>query len=301
MPIVLRHELIAYMREKYAMHGQTQFTTSELHEYTTNAFFSANVTPKQISGGLSAMRTNGLAVHLSEVPGAVGGAKFWTLVEIIEAETQPKPEPTPAPIEVFPETETNTEEIHEVTSPNGNDRKPRQGTPEHDIMRLTKTCDRQSEQIDNLVAVAMRLEKSGVESNALLVKSQTAENETIEAILKALYRLKDGVLSTVGEISKEVTVTREDNQHVESSIRTLLEELKNADETYNRAYSAGFAAGWKQREKSLTEAIANAQETQVESLMNIIRKASGLEPAVTTPPLGKTMENIDVSFGLPTP
>lgn len=315
MPIVVRHELIKLMQNAHKDFGKTEFNNHELLEMLKSKFPTLDTNLKNVGASISSMKQAGIVVDLGFVPGS-DRAKMFGLAEIIDAETAPPLDTTseiptaedfPKPVsaemaatilrryeethadgaDAFTETVQEVAEMAQFNANAQSDRKPREGTPEHVIMRLTKKADRIGEEADRVLAIAgnafdgiQRLEKSlhgALESLSEIQNNQVRlSNDLGEAQLDAMKRLKDGVLNVVRDIALEISKTRADNTRVEENLVRMLKSVNDADEVdrngYKRGFLDGFNAGRQQAETD-ADAIREKGLTVLQNLRDGIKSA----------------------------
>jgi hypothetical protein len=212
-------------------------------------------------------------------------AKCWALQEILDRATKPEKVTEPAlekvgaagpsasseSVWVETDLETAIEPPEEQSMSNAipvqNDRKPRAGTVEHDLMQSQKLIE--------------RLEKLAEKQSEDLRAATSVKNNELEAILKCMMRLESGFLGSVNIIADEMGKMRAGNEHVEASIRELLEELNKADVREAAALSRGFAQGWREAMKAIREdlregksAPARTGNENVDRIHNAVQRAA---------------------------
>lgn len=308
MQFVLKSEIIELMKERHATYGQTQFTTGEMFDLVMEKFPNFVTNASRIAASVAAMKKDGIVVDLGFVEGN-RKAKYFGLSEILDEVTAPTETNEPEPIAIQSSDDggfieaprplstegagailrnldrtqraeaftTTVKEISTMANDNAtNNRKPREGTPEHDIMRLTKLADRQaeqnaqqteqntrqSEQINSLLAIVARMEKSSDGVGLALEKFLSTGNGLGEAQLAAMNRLKEDVLSVMGIVAGEIAITRMDAQQMEGNICNLLDTINKADEIEKSAYASGFADGWSNSRSKLAAEILAASSKQ---------------------------------------
>jgi hypothetical protein len=312
------------MRDAYKEFGKTEFTTGEIHESLVTKFPTVKTDAKNIGASIASMKQAGIVVDLGFAPNSTK-AKVFGLAEIVDSITAPAPETLTPPEEIilivqddlpgavspeaaaavlrklnsvqragaFTATVKEVAAMAQDNATNGN-RKPREGTPEHDIMRLTRLADRQSETLEASAANGARLEKALFDATMTVRDVQSNQvrtgNELGEAQLAAMQRLREGVMEVMHIIATEIATTRADAQRNEKNMITMLREFEKSDEVdrqgYKRGFLDGFEVGQAQTEKD-RDALNEEVQQKATMVVAALRNACGHDAPDTSEFLSK--------------
>ena len=288
----IRTVITEFMKNEFARNGTTEFTSTEIFDGAREVAPEKRIDRTAIQNGINSMKAAGLIEKSGELRGTTGPSKYlWSLVEILEKATTPTPETTPeaeAEVEVLMDlsdgnspdagftvqlgstaltfsaaTHPENPNEKEITMTNvtpSNDRKPRQGTPEHDIMQLTKLIARKDDQIDTLITEIEKLRDNQIKETDLAMK---AGNESLAEILTGLKVTNAAIVSALEFTAREIALTRAGNEHVESQIEGVINSLKDTTEIINNWYTRGFGAGWDACERKLSDKVLGALKSRL--------------------------------------
>lgn len=273
----MRETLRNYMRSEYDRTGKLEWTLRELLD-GLNGFTHNSFTRQQVSNGLQAAKSAGIAEQTRNIPSGHGGAKYWALTKCLELATQPSTQP--AESQPTPQEETRV----------SNDRKPRHDDPEyitHEINRqLTAFKEGLSKDLSVMLGDTEKALKSAITSSHFLTgdgeSAPTAiTEEKLAKLLKtdrqemyedAVRRVTANDVMSFADIGAKLA--EEQTRHLDSVIQVARDFLSAYDGTtkmmhdvlrkavdedelkeqgFTKGFMAGFAAATKQLRSEISE------------------------------------------------